>query len=443
MSDDRVSTSTTFPARAVVDLDAIAGNVAALAAHAPSAAVMAVVKADAYGHGLVPAARAALAGGATWLGTAQVAEALALRAAGITAADARVLTWLYAPGAPLAALLEADVDVSVHADWALAEVVAAARATGRVARVHLKVDTGLGRNGLVPPDLARVLPDAMTARAEGLIDVVGVWSHLAFADEPGNPTVLHQAEVFDDAVRLVEQAGAALEVRHLANSAATLTAPRMHYDLVRPGIAVYGLTPVPQIASSADHGLTPAMTLEARLANVKRVPAGQGVSYAHRYVTTQETTLGVVPLGYADGIPRHASGEPGHPGGPVLVGGADAADAASGALPDGARVLHVAGRVCMDQLVLDLGPYATERAGDVVTLFGAGAGLAHGGAPTAQDWADAAGTISYEIVTRLGARVPRTYVGGLAGDLREQGPDGESSRGSGPHDEVPYDRGTA
>ncbi|WP_286219359.1 alanine racemase [Paraoerskovia sediminicola] len=398
-----------FPARVVVDLDAIARNVGALAGHAPSAQVMAVVKADAYGHGLVPSARAALAGGATWLGAAQVPEALALRAAGITPSDARVLTWLYAPGAPLDAALEADVDVSVHAAWALDEVVAAARATGRTARVHLKVDTGLGRNGLTPADLADLLPAARQAEADGAVRLVGVWSHLAFADDPGNPTVLHQAEVFDDAVRLVEAAGAGLEVRHLANSAATLTAPRMHYDLVRPGIAVYGISPVPQVSDSVAYGLVPAMTFEAELANVKRVGAGHGVSYAHRYTTAQDTMLGVVPVGYADGVPRHASGDlPERPGGPVLVGGTADELGSDGA----ARVLRVAGRVCMDQLVLDLGPWATEQAGDVVTLFGAGTGLARGGAPTAQDWADAAGTIAYEIVTRVGTRVPRVYVDG-------------------------------
>lgn len=411
--------NTTFPGRAVVDLDAIAGNVRALADHAPTAQVMAVVKADAYGHGLVPSARAAIAGGARWLGTAQISEALALRAAGIGTEQARVLTWLYGPGAPLDALLGADVDVSVHADWALAEVVAAARATGRTARVHLKVDTGLGRNGLAPADVARVLADARRAESDGMIRVVGVWSHFAFADEPENPTVLAQAAAFDDVVRQVEDAGCELEVRHLANSAATLTAPRMHYDLVRPGIAVYGLTPVPQLGPPSDLGLTPAMTLEAELVNVKQVPAGHGVSYGHQYTTTQETWLGVVPLGYGDGIPRHASGNlPASPGGPVRLGStSDVAAAArsdgtdSPGAAEGAPVHRVAGRVCMDQFVLDLGPDTTARAGDTVTLFGPGAGVSRDGRPTAQDWAEAAGTISYEIVTRLGARVPRTYIG--------------------------------
>ena len=381
-----------YPARAVVDLDAVRGNVRALADAAPGAAVMAVVKADAYGHGLVPVARAALAAGATWLGVAQPAEALALRAAGVTA---RTLAWLYAPGAPLAELVGADVDVSVHAPWAVEEVAAAARAAGRPARVHLKVDTGLGRSGVLPDALPEVLSRLVALQSEGLCDVVGVWSHLAFADEPDHPTVRGQADVFDRAVDVAERAGAHLEVRHLANSAATLTTPRVHHDLVRPGLAVYGLSPVPRLGGPEAFGLRPAMTLEARLATVKEVPAGQGVSYGHAYRTTRPTVLGDVPLGYGDGVPRHASGTQDVPGAPILVG--------SGAA---ARTVHVTGRVCMDQLMVDLGPGATERAGDTVVLLGDGAT----GAPTAQEWADACGTISYEITTRLGARVPRVHL---------------------------------
>ena len=394
--------STYYPARAVVDLAAIRSNVRALAGHAAPSAdrtaqVMAVVKADAYGHGLLPAARAAVQGGATWLGTAQIAEALALRAAGVTG---RILTWLYAPGAPLGDLLDADIDVSVAAPWALGEVVAAASERNRVARVHIKVDTGLGRNGLTLDALPAFLADAVAAQSAGLVEIVGIWSHLAFADDPAHPTVLSQADAFDTAVRLAEQAGAHLEVRHLANSAATLTNPRMHYDLVRPGLAVYGLSPVPDLASPTDLGLRPAMTLEAQLATVKAVPAGTGVSYAHGYTTPADTVLGVVPLGYADGIPRHASGTQDAAGNltgaPVRVGTGQSA-----------RTLLVAGRVCMDQFVLDLGPGAQEQAGERVVLFGDGAD----GGPTVQDWADAAQTISYEITTRLGDRVPRVYLG--------------------------------
>lgn len=380
-----------FPARAIVDLGAIRSNVRVLCERAAPAQVMAVVKADGYGHGLLPSARAAIEGGARWLGVAQVTEALALRAGGIGPDQARVLTWLYAPGAPLDEAVTADVDVSVAAPWALDAVVAAARATGRAARVHLKVETGLGRNGLVPADLRTVLDAAVRAQADGAIEVVGVWSHLAFADEPDHPTVRAQAVVFAEAVAVAEAAGAHLEVRHLANSAATLTAPDLHYDLVRPGLAVYGLSPVPQRCGPEAFGLVPAMTVEAELATVKELPAGHGVSYAHQYVTPADTVIGVVPMGYADGVPRHASGGLDHAGAPVQVAG---------------RRLTVAGRVCMDQFVVDLGPGAAERAGDRVELFGTGAD----GGPTAEDWARAAGTISYEIVTRIGARVPRVHV---------------------------------
>ncbi len=389
------------PARAVVDLDAIRDNVRALRDHAPSADVMAVVKADGYGHGMVPAARAALAGGATWLGVATAGEALALRAGGVTADDARLLVWLLVPGGPFADLVRAGVDVTVAAPWALDEVVAGARAAGSTARVHLEVDTGLGRNGVTPADLPDVVRRARTLEASGELRVVGVFSHLARADEPGHPSVARQSAAFDEAVRAVEAAGLRPDVRHLANSAATLTAPGLHHDLVRPGIAVYGLSPVPQVGAPGDYGLRPAMTLEARLATVKAVPAGEGVSYGHLYTTPRDTVLGLVPVGYADGVPRHASGGTAGPGGPVAAGTGDAR-----------RVLRVAGRVCMDQVVLDLGPGATEAAGDVVTLFGASDGVARGAdVPNAEDWARAAGTISYEIVTRIGARVPRVYAG--------------------------------
>jgi alanine racemase len=404
-----VSTAPDYPARAVVDLDAIRDNVRTLRATAPTAQVMAVVKADAYGHGLAPAARAALAGGATWLGAAQSTAALAVRAA--VGPGPRILTWLYAPGAPFADLAREDVDVAVAAAWALDEVADGARAAGRTVRVHLKIDTGLGRNGITPEDLPAVLDRAAALQAEGALAVVGAMSHFAIADEPDDPSVKMQTHAFEEAIRTVEAAGMSLEVRHIANSAATLTNPSAHYDLVRPGIAVYGLSPVPQLGAPGDYGLRPAMTLEARLATVKRVPAGHGVSYGHFYTTPQDTVLGVIPVGYGDGIPRHASGGSLGPGGPVLVGGGVDDVAAPGTGLGTARVLRVVGRVCMDQIVIDLGPYASEQAGDVVTLFGASDGLHRAGAPNAEDWAQAADTISYEIVTRLGARVPRVYAG--------------------------------
>jgi alanine racemase len=382
MESDSGSTST-LRAWAGIDLNALRANVEALRAGAPYAALMAVVKADAYGHGAVPCARAALEAGARWLGTATPDEALALRAAGITAPT---LCWLWTPGGPWREAIEADVDVSVSGMWALREVTEAARAAKRTARVHLKADTGLGRNGAQPADWPELTAAARAAEREGLIRVTGIWSHFACADEPGHPSNAAQLTAYRDSLATAEAAGLRPEVRHIANSPATLTIPDAHYDLVRTGIAMYGISPVPQVGGPADFGLRPVMTLGARLALVKTAPGGHGVSYGHHYVTPGETTLALVPLGYADGIPRHASNT-----GPVLVAG---------------KWRTVAGRVAMDQFVVDLGGDAAT-VGDEALLFGPG----DQGEPTAEDWARAAGTIAYEIVTRIGPRVPRVYVG--------------------------------
>lgn len=376
------------PARAVVDLTAIRDNVAALVRHAGGAAVMAVVKADGYGHGRLPAARAALAGGAGWLGVAQLAEAVTLRAgleaAGIT--GVRVLTWLYTPGADLEAGLRADLDLSVGAPWALAEVVAAARRTGRPARVHLQVDTGMTRGGARPERWPELVRAALEAEADDAVRVVGVWSHLACADDPASPVTAQQVERFEEAIAVAEDAGARPEVRHLAASGGLLLHPATHFDLVRPGIAVYGLSPAPEVLPAAAAGLRPAMRVEADLSLVKAVPAGTPVSYGHTARTATDTVLGIVPVGYADGVPRHASDRA-----PVQVAG---------------RRGRILGRVCMDQVVVDLGPGGAS-AGETAVLFGDG----RDGGPTADDWAAAAGTINYEIVTRFGPRLPRVYVG--------------------------------
>jgi alanine racemase len=370
---------------ATVDLDAISHNVGVLRKHAGSAAVMAVVKADGYGHGLVPSARAAIRGGASWLGVAQLSEAMALRRHGI---PEPLLSWLHVPGSDFAGAISADIDLSVSALWSLGEIAGAARALGRPARIHLKVDTGLGRNGAFGDDWTSLLSAARALESEGVVAIVGVWSHFVYADEPTHPTVRRQEERFAQAVADAERAGCNLEVRHIANSAATVTNPGAAFDLVRPGLAVYGLSPVPQLGDSQSFGLIPAMTLRAELAVTKRLPAGQGLSYGHQYVTTSDTTVGLVPIGYADGIPRNATNV-----GPVSVAG----------------TRHtVAGRVCMDQFVVDLGPSSTAQAGDAVIVFGAG----HNGEPTAQDWAEATATISYEIISRIGSRVPRVYLGG-------------------------------
>lgn len=380
-----------YPARARIDLDAIAHNTQTLVARAAQqgASVMAIVKANAYGHGLVPSARAATAGGATWLGVAQANEAVTLRKEGFTQ---KIFTWLYGPGVPFAELLNHDIDVSVCTQWAAAELVLAAAQTGKTARVHLKIDTGLGRNGVPPQQIDSVLGPLLAAQEQGLVNVVGIWSHLACADEPHHPTNFDQAQVFDRAIAHCQGAGASFEVRHLANSAATLTNPDLFYDLVRPGIALYGLVPSPQMGSSTDFDLIPAMTLEADLTTVKTLPAGHGVSYSHQYRTASQTVTAVVPLGYGDGILRSGSSSPTHPGAPVQVGQMRTA---------------VAGRICMDQFVVDLGPGATAVAGDVAVLFGNPAL----GVPGADDWAQAAGTICYEITTRLSERVPRVYSG--------------------------------
>ena len=373
-------------AEAVVDLDAIRHNVGVLREAAGPAPVMAVVKADGYGHGLVPAARAALSGGADWLGTALLSEAVALRRAGI--ASPRVFAWLWSPGDDdLTAAVGNDVDVAASSVEQLDEIRAASAGAGVRARVHLKIDTGLGRSGAPADAWPGLVERAAALEASGSIVVVGVWSHFVLADAPTSPVNTDQLTAFDAALEVVAASELRPEVRHIANSAATLANRAAHYDLVRPGIAVYGVSPGAEMGTPQRFGLRPAMTLRARLALVKRVPAGHGVSYGHQYVTSEPTTLGLVPLGYADGIPRATSNR-----GPVLAAG---------------QVRRIAGRVCMDQFVLDLGD-DPARAGDEVVLFGDPAQ----GHPPVEDWAVAADTIGYEIVTRLGPRIERRHVGG-------------------------------
>ena len=383
MTETAAAPTAPLRARAEIDLAALRANVRTLRALAPGAALMAVVKSDAYGHGAVPCARAAVAAGAAWLGTATPEEALALRAAGL---PGRIMCWLWTPGGPWREAVEADIDVSVSGMWALDEVTAAARAANVPARVQLKADTGLGRNGCQPgEDWAELVAAALRAEAEGTVRITGLWSHFACADEPGHPSIDLQLTRFREMLAYAEGRGVRPEVRHIANSPATLTLPEAHFDLVRTGIALYGISPSPELGSPADFGLRPVMTLSASIALVKHVPGGHGVSYGHHYVTPGATTLGLVPVGYADGVPRHASGT-----GPVLVGG---------------KWRTVAGRVAMDQFVVDLGG-DEPAAGTEAVLFGPG----DRGEPTAEDWAQAAGTIAYEIVTRIGTRVPRVYV---------------------------------
>ncbi|MCU1572826.1 MAG: alanine racemase [Micrococcaceae bacterium] len=367
-----------------IDLEAIRANVRQLRKVSYPAKVMAVVKADAYGHGMVPVARAALEAGAAWLGVAHISEALQLRQAGI---DAPVLAWLHTPGSDFDGALEAGVDIGVSG-WELDYVVAAARRQQRPARIHLKIDTGLGRNGSTAELWDGLVAEALQCQDEGLLRVVGIFSHLAVADEPHRPETDEQLQRFREAVAVAEDAGADLEVRHLANTPGLLSRPDTHFDLVRAGLGIYGLSPfsgqLPQ-----ELGLRPAMTLRTRVASCKEVPAGQGVSYGLNYMTGTPSTLALIPVGYADGIPRVATG------GPVRING---------------TTYPVVGRIAMDQMVVDLGPRRSDEGGS--SLLGAEAeifGDGTGGGPLADDWAAAAGSINYEVVTRISPRVPRLY----------------------------------
>ena len=369
-------------AEIVVDIAAIRHNVRVLgdlvSADAP-VAMMVVVKADGYGHGMAEAARAARGAGAAWLGVATVDEALAVRASGD---EGRLLCWLTTPGDDLAAVVAADVDVTAYSVAELTELAALSGPEVRP-RVQLKVDTGLSRGGAPRGEWDDLFAEAGELERAGRVTITGIWSHFAASDEPEHPANDAQEGAFCDALAMAAAAGLEPEVRHLANSAAAILRPSSRFDLVRCGIASYGLDPAP--GRTPDLGLVPAMTVRGRLALVKQVDVGAGVSYGHTWVAERPTTLGLVPIGYADGLPRRASNRA-----ETWVGG---------------RRRPVRGRVCMDQIVVDLdGDVAS--AGAAVVVFGPG----RDGEPTAQDWADAADTITYEIVTQVGGRLVRRHV---------------------------------
>ncbi|WP_309860990.1 alanine racemase [Leifsonia sp. 1010] len=363
----------------VVDLDAVSANVARLRELVGTPHVMAVVKADAYGHGAVECARAALAGGADWLGVAEISEGLALREAGITAP---VLAWLHDPDDDFADAVRADLDLGISSRAQL-EAAAAAGTGDRPVFVQLKIETGLSRNGVPESEWDAVVARARELELAGLVRVRGIFSHLSNASPDDDRAAI---AAFERALDRASAAGLDPELRHIAASAAALSLPESRFDLVRLGIAVYGLSPFGR-ESAIELGLRPAMTLRGRVAAVRRVPAGTGVSYDYTYRTEKETTLVLVPLGYAEGIPRHASNR-----GPVAIGG---------------RTFQISGRVAMDQFVVDVGDLDVA-VGDEVVLFGDPAT----GVPGADDWAEAADTINYEIVTRLGGRLRRSYTGG-------------------------------
>lgn len=412
-TDERVE-GRDYPSSAAVDLAAIRHNLGVLRAAAPGALQLATVKANAYGHGLLPVARAALDGGADWLGVAQLAEAFTLRRgldeAGVARAEAPILAWISTSSSDFAAAIEADIDLSVSWTWVLADICAAARQVGRPARVHVKIDTGMSRAGSTLADLPALAAALRMAADDGLVDVVGAWSHMSRADDPseaGNASTASHVRIFEEGLAILADAGVTPRIRHLSATSGILWHPEAHYDMVRAGIGLYGLSPDPAVATAEQLGLIPALELRAPLTSVKVIEEGTPASYGGTWVAPTRRWIGLVPLGYGDGILRAVSNRA-----RVVV------HTASG--PFNAPIV---GRVCMDQFMVDLGQaegspgtptarsgQAPAAPGDIATLFGSGAG----GEALADDWAQAAGTINYEIVTHLGAHIPRIYRDGAA-----------------------------
>lgn len=376
MNDQRI-----YRADLRIDVSALRHNVTVLAQRAKQSGsrTMVIAKADGYGHGAVTVAEAAIDSGADCLGVASIDEAIQLRDAGITAP---ILCWLYARDEDFRPALRAGIDLSVSSVQSLRAIGTAAAELDRTASVHLKIDTGLSRNGCPAELWPRLVEEAAKAQADGHVEVFAVWSHLACADEPGHPSIDAQAVRFQHAYEQALASGLN-PIRHLANSAALLTRPDLHFEMVRPGIAVYGLDPVPQ---DGDHGLRPAMTFRSSVSLVKRVDAGESVSYGHTWTADRPANLALVPVGYADGVPRTLSGR-------------------LSVWLDGRR-RPVVGRVCMDQIVVWCGDDEVAEGAPVV-LFGAG----DHGEPTAAEWAETLDTIHYEIVTgTYRPRVTRTVV---------------------------------
>ena len=398
-----------YPGRAVIDLDALTHNLGVLRARAPHALQLAVVKANAYGHGLLPVALTALEAGADYLGTAQVSEALALRAgldeAGVERTHAPILAWINPSGADWARAIRADIELSVSWTWVLAEIAAAAREVGRPARVHVKIDTGMSRAGSTLEDLPALAAALRMAVDSGQVELIGAWSHFSRADDPspeGLASTADHLRIFEEGLGILDAAGLTPRIRHICATAGILWHPEAHFDMVRAGIGMYGLSPDPAVATSQDLGLRPVMRLEAPLTSVKVIDVDTPVSYGGTWRTPTRRWVGLVPLGYADGVMRAASNA-----GPVTV------FAEHAPLPT-----HIVGRVCMDQVVIDLGPAqdderssaasAPAHVGDTAVLFGDP--TTSRAIPTADRWAGLCSTINYEIVCRVGERVPRVYV---------------------------------
>ena len=368
-------------ASAEVNLSAIADNLKFIKSKT-DAQVLAVVKADAYGHGLIQVGKAAADAGADWLGTALLEEGIALRNSGI---KKPIISWLTPLGEDFKTAIDLDVDLSISSVELLGEVIAAGKSIKKIPRVHVEIDTGMSRGG-VGDDWHKFLDYLIMASKSNEINVVGIWSHFARADEPNEKMNKEQLVIFEDRIKSLEMAGVNPEFIHIANSAASLTNKGAHKNIIRWGIGLYGLSPdVNNLGDSKSLKLKPAMKLKAKLHLVKSVKAGASVGYGGTAITKSDTKLGVVTLGYADGIPRNANN-------------------LAGVFAAGVRA-PIIGRVSMDQFVVDLGINSLAKTGDEVIVFGDGSS----GEYTADEWAKASGTINYEIVTRIGSRVPRIY----------------------------------
>ncbi|WP_284974319.1 alanine racemase [Arthrobacter sp. efr-133-TYG-104] len=382
-----------------VDLSAISDNIRVLKERTGAPHFMAVVKGNAYGHGLVEVARTAVDSGADWLGTAQLSEAIALRKAGI---EVPILSWLYLASQTSATIREAleyGIDVSLGSVRQLEVLAGIARGLGRPAVVHLELDSGLSRGGARKEDWSGLTSQARLAELDGTVQVRGIWTHLAWADVPAHPGNSAAVVEFEDAVQEAREAGLSPELRHVSSSANILERPEFHFDMVRAGLAIYGLAPADHL-DPADFGLRPALSVTAPLVMVKKVPAGTGVSYEHQAITYEPRYLGLIPLGYADGIPKGISGRS-----LVTIAG---------------RSVPVIGKVCMDQFMVDLGADASGiDVGDTALLFGD----PKGGAASADDWGAAIGSHGDEIINRIAPRLPRVYAANREGQTAYQCPD--------------------
>ena len=368
-------------ASAEISLLAIADNLKLIKSKT-NAQVLAVVKADAYGHGLIQVGKAAESVGADWLGTALLEEGITLRNSGI---KIPIISWLTPLGEDFKAAINLGIDLSISSTELLNEIVLAGKSVKKIPRIHVEVDTGMSRGG-VGDDWQLFLNELSKAVAAKEINIVGIWSHFARADEPDEVMNKEQLAVFEDRIKSASAAGIKAEFIHISNSAASLTNKSAHKNIIRWGIGLYGLSPdLNNLGNSKALNLKPAMRLKAKLHLVKVVKAGVSVGYGGTAITKSDTKLGVVTLGYADGIPRNANNLAG-----VFVAGKRA---------------PIIGRVSMDQFVVDLGINSLAKTGDEVIVFGDGLG----GEYTVDEWAKASGTINYEIVTRIGSRVPRIY----------------------------------